>query len=64
MIQSDSEVYTETGNRELSVRPAQRSDPGKKINANVKTCKNFAPGGWCNKKHQRCPLLNLLFINQ
>jgi len=64
MTHSDAEVYTETGKKELWIRPAPRSHPGKKINADVKTCKNFAPGGWCNKKHQRCPLLNLLFINQ
>ena len=64
MIPSDAEVYTETGKRELWVRPARRSHPGKKINADVKICKHLAPGGWCSKKHQRCPLLNLLFINQ
>ncbi len=64
MIHSDAEVYTETGKGELWVRRAQRSDPGKKINADVKICKHGAPGGWCSKKQQRCPLLKILFINQ
>ena len=63
MIRSDAEVYTETGKRELSVRTARKSRPGQKMNAGVNTCKHLAPGGWCSKKHQRCPLLNL-FINQ
>jgi hypothetical protein len=64
MILSDAEVDTETSKRELGVRPARRGHPGKKINPDVKICKHLAPGGWCSKKHQRCPLLNLLFINQ
>jgi len=64
MIHSDAEVYTEKSKRELGIRPARRSHPGKKNNADVKICNHLAPGGWCGKKHQRCPLLNLLFINQ
>ena len=64
MIHSNADVYAETGKRELWVRSAQRSHPGKKNNADVKICKHLAQGDWCSKKHQRCPLLNLLFINQ
>jgi hypothetical protein len=64
MIAGDAEVYTETSKRDLWARPAQKAHPGKKNNADVKICKHLAPGGWCSKKHQRCPLLNILFINQ
>jgi len=63
MIRSDVEVYRETGKRELWVRPAPQNHPGKKMSADVKICKHLAPGGWCSKKHQRCPLPDL-FINQ
>ena len=64
MIPSDAEVYSETGKRELGVRTDRRIHPGKKINVDVKICNHLVPGGWCSKKQQRCPLLNLLFINQ
>ena len=64
MIPADAEVYTQTGKREFGLRPDQRSHPGNKINAGVKICNHLAPDGRCSKKHQRCPLLNLLFINQ
>jgi hypothetical protein len=63
MIRSDAEVYAETGKRESWVAPARKNHPGKKINGDVKICKHLAAGGWCSKKNQRCPLLNL-FINQ
>ena len=64
MIPAGAEVYTQTGKRKSGLRPDRGSHSGRKINPDVKTCKHLAPGGWCSKKHQRCPLLNLLFINQ
>ncbi len=63
MNRPDAQVYTERG-RELWVRPAQGSDPGKKTDTRDKICKHLAPGGLCSKKNDRCPLMNLLFINQ
>jgi len=64
MIRSDAQFYTETGKRELPKRLTQASHPGEKNNVEIKTCKHLANDGWCNKKHQHCPLMNLLFINQ
>jgi len=64
MVHSDTEAYTEVNKGESQLRQSQRTHPGKKMNADAKICKHAAPGGWCNKKHQRCPLLTLLFINQ
>jgi hypothetical protein len=62
MTRNDAEVYTETGKRELPKRLAREGSLNKR-GVEVKTCKHVTPGGWCGKKHQRCPLLNLLFIN-
>jgi hypothetical protein len=63
MNRRDAEVYTETS-RELWVRPVPGNHPNKKTDTGVKTCKHLAPGGLCRKKNDRCPLMNLLFINQ
>lgn len=63
MNRRDAEVYTET-RRELWVRPAPGSHPGKKTAAGVNICKHLAPGGLCSKKNDRCPLMNLVFTNQ
>ncbi len=63
MARSDVEAYTETGKKELPKRLAQGNYPDKKTNIGAKTCKHITPGGWCSKKHQRCPLLNRSFIN-
>jgi len=62
MTRNDAEIYTETGKGELPKRLAR--ERSMKKGAEVKTCKHATPGGWCSKKHQRCPLLNLQFINQ
>jgi hypothetical protein len=64
MVHIETEAYTEINKREAQMRQSQRSHPGKKMTVDAKICKHVAAGGWCNKKHQRCPLLNLLFINQ
>jgi hypothetical protein len=64
MNRSTAEVYTETGKKELGLRPAPKSHPRKRIDAEAKICKHLVTAGWCNKKHDRCPLMNLLFINQ
>jgi hypothetical protein len=63
MTRSESEIYTETGKKELPATLTQRH-ADKKNNGEIKICKHALPDGWCNKKHQRCPLLNLQFINQ
>ncbi|HEV8506375.1 MAG TPA: hypothetical protein VGQ53_13280 [Chitinophagaceae bacterium] len=63
MTRNDAEVYTETGKKERSKRLARAGSLSKK-GVEVKICKHVTPGGWCNKKRQRCPLLDLLFINQ
>lgn len=63
MIRSDNQVYTRAGRTDLALGQAQGSHD-KKNNAGAKTCKHLLTGGWCDKKHQRCPLLHLLFINQ
>jgi hypothetical protein len=62
MIQGATEVL-ETGKRELPLKRPQVNHADKKIHA-TKNCRHMTPGGWCNKKHQRCPLSDLLFINQ
>jgi len=63
MTRSDGEIYTDTGKRKLPTRVAQEH-ADRKNDGEIKICKHASPGGWCNKKHQRCPLLNLLFVNQ
>jgi hypothetical protein len=62
MIQSTTEVL-DAGKRELTWKRSPRANADKK-NLEQKTCKHLAPGGWCSKKQQRCPLLDLHFINQ
>jgi len=62
MIQSTTEVL-EAGKREPPLKRPSGTNADKK-NREQKTCKHMAPGGWCNKKQQRCPLLDLHFINQ
>jgi len=63
MTRTDVELYTETGKAELPRRTGQGNYPDRKTNVATKICKHRSPGGWCGKKHQRCPLLNLSFIN-
>jgi len=59
MTRSDATVK-----RELPKRMVRGSGPEKRNNVNAMTCKHVTPGGWCNKKQQHCPFLNVLFINQ
>jgi len=53
----------ETGKKELPLKRSQAT-PADKRDHTAKACKHMAHGGWCDKKHQRCPLFNSIFINQ
>jgi hypothetical protein len=63
MIRSATEAYSETGKRELPLKRSHVTHADKKIHDAGKNCRHLSPGGWCSKKNQRCPLLNLT-INQ
>jgi len=56
-------VVLETGRKESPTKRSPVTHTDKKDYA-AKTCKHIAPGGWCNKKQQRCLLWDLQFINQ
>ena len=63
MTRNDAEIYTGTAKRELLEGPARQVSSNKK-SVGTKICKHVTHGGWCAKKHQRCRLLDLTFINQ
>jgi len=63
MTHNDVAGYRETSKRELPKNLTGGNYSGKKTNIEAKVCKHLSTAGWCSKKHQRCPLLNLTFIN-